>query len=138
MIERRSASDRIRDDRPFPCGKFQAESHVFQRQQDIREDDGGVERKPIDGLQRDLSGEFRCFTDIENGTRGAYSLILLHVQAGLAHEPDGRTINRLAPTRFQKSIVHEEGILEGRGRTCQFSEGSDKRCTSRGQYVWNY
>ena len=47
---------------PFPFRKLQAESHGFKRQEDIGKNDGGIKRKTVNGLQRDLCGQFRRLT----------------------------------------------------------------------------
>ena len=54
---------------------------------------------------------------------GTESAILGHVAACLAHEPDRRTIDGLTPAGFEESVIEHFGILETRGRGCQFALG---------------
>ena len=53
----------------------------------------------------------------------AEGTIFCHIPAGLTHEPDRRAINRLTPAGFQEAIIYHFGILETRGRRCQFTMG---------------
>ncbi len=53
----------------------------------------------------------------------AEGTILCHIPPCLAHEPDRRTIHRLTPAGFQEALVFHVGILETRGRGCQFTMG---------------
>ena len=51
--------------------------------------------------------------------------ILGHIAACLPHEPYRRTIDRLTPAGSEESVIDHFGILETRGRRCQFTMGSE-------------
>jgi hypothetical protein len=53
---------------------------------------------------------------------GTQCAVFSHIPTSLAHEPDRRTIDRLAPAGFEKAIVHESRILETQGQGCQIQE----------------
>ena len=105
--------------RPFTFGKFQIQSHRFERQENIRENNGGVERKALDRLQSDLSSQFGCLAHLENRMAGAQASIFGHVPTGLPHEPHRRTIHRFPPAGLEEAIIHKRRILESRRKDCQ-------------------
>ena len=53
--------------------------------------------------------------------------ILGHVATRLAHEPDRRTIDRFTTAGFEEALIDQFGILETRGRSCQFARGQAPR-----------
>ena len=63
--------------------------------QNVREDDRGVEIEAADRLQGDFGGEFRREAQIEKAPRlGAHFAVFRQIAAGLPHHPDRR--HRLA------------------------------------------
>ena len=59
--------------------------------QNVGEDDRGVEIEAADRLQRDLGGEFRREAEIEEAAGfGAHLAVFRQIAAGLAHHPDRR------------------------------------------------
>src|SRR5690242_1510038 len=59
--------------------------------ENIGKDDGRVEMKAADRLQRDLGGELRCEAEVEKAAGpGAELAIFGQIAAGLPHHPDGR------------------------------------------------
>ena len=72
-LERDGLAQRVRDD------------------EDVAEDDGGVEAEAADGLQRDFRRLRRVVAERQEiGRRGAQFAVLGQITAGLPHEPDGR------------------------------------------------
>ena len=84
----------------------EGESHRRQRQEQVGEDDGGVEGDSPDGLKRDFRGQLGVTAELEKGMPGTQRPVLRHVTAGLTHEPDRRLVDWLTPARTQESIVH--------------------------------
>ena len=107
-IDVSAGSHRIVDRRPFTLDEVEVQSHRGEGQQQIREEDGGVDVDRIDWLQRDGDGELRLAANLEQRISLPERAIFGHVPAGLSHEPDGRGIDRLTPARTQESIVHSE------------------------------
>ena len=78
---------------PSPVGERQLETHADERRQDVGEDDGGVEPKGANGLQRHLGGELGRANDVEDAVLLAQGPVLRHVAPRLAHEPDRRAFD---------------------------------------------
>ena len=71
--------------------------------ENIREDDGGVEVEAADRLQRDFGGEFRGEAKIEEAAGlGAYLAVLRQIATGLPHHPDRRYRLPAAGKHFKK------------------------------------
>ena len=103
--------DRPLDPRPVALDEVEGEAHGLERQQEVGEDDGGIERQAPDRLQRDLGRELGRPAQLEHRVALAQRAVFLHVSARLAHEPDRGGVNRLTPARSQESIVH--GVASG-------------------------
>ena len=67
----------------------------------------GVEREPPQRLQRRLDRQFGRLAKRQEVDALAQRAILRQVAAGLAHDPQRRAIDRLAPARPQEPVVHE-------------------------------
>ena len=102
-------SDRIENDRTFLFTERQLQPHRFQGQQDIRKNDGRIQVKAFDGLERHLRGQVRGLTDVENTVLRPNPLIFGHVATGLSHKPDRRSINGFPAAGFQKPIIDHKG-----------------------------
>ena len=77
---------------PSPLTKSNARPIGVEREQQVREEDGGVDVDGVDGLQRDRDGQFRRAAELEEGVPLAQRPVVGHVAAGLAHEPDRRAL----------------------------------------------
>src|SRR6266581_442169 len=75
----------------------------LERQQDVGEQDGGVDGEATDRLERDLGGEVGRVTQLEQRVLLAQRAIFREVTARLAHEPDRGGVDGLAATRPQKA-----------------------------------
>src|SRR5439155_1493284 len=104
----RRVPERPGDPRPFTRGERQAQSQRLERQQDVGEQDGGVDGEAADRLKRDLGGEVRRVAQLEQRVLLAQGAVLGEVAARLAHEPNRGGVDRLAPARPQ-----EAGKLSG-------------------------
>src|SRR5438270_6045929 len=83
------------DDRTFTGGEVEWESHHFERQKQVGEDDGGIDLKDLRGGNRDFGGERGLLADFQKRMLLAHGAIFGHVAPGLAHEPDGSALYRL-------------------------------------------
>ena len=79
--------------------------------EDVAENDGGVEGEPADGLQRDLGRELGRAADLEELVLLAELAELRQVAAGLAHHPHGRALHGLASGGPQDEVVLQGGKL---------------------------
>ncbi len=86
---------------------------------DVADEDRGVDTEPVHGLERDLGGEGGLVTQLEKGVRGAERAVLRHVAPGLAHEPHGRGVGRLAAARLQEAAVVRQSVGQPRARAPQ-------------------
>jgi hypothetical protein len=65
-------------------------------EQEVGEDDGRVDAEALGGGDGDFGGDVRGAADVEEGVVAADGHVLGHVTAGLAEEPDGSAVDRLA------------------------------------------
>ena len=94
------------DDRPLARLEIKRDTHRGEWQQQVREEDGGVDVEPFDRLQRHLRGQLRLSADFEQRVPRADVAVLGHVTAGLSHEPDRGLVDRLVAAGTEKAIVH--------------------------------
>ena len=99
------AADGLLDDWTFSGGEMEGQAHDFERQQEVGEDDGGVDAEEFGGGNGDLGGKRGLLADFEKRMLLADRAIFGHIASGLAHEPDGRAVDGL---RF--AGAHEAGI----------------------------
>ena len=92
--------------RPFAGDEAQLQAHRLDRQQQVGEDDGGIDVEDLDRLQRDRRGQIRPLAHLEDAVLGADLAVLLQVPAGLPHEPHRPHIGRPAAAGIEKSAVH--------------------------------
>src|SRR5690606_40756374 len=62
-----SLHDALPISRPVTLHHLDIHSHGLRNDEDVGEDDGGIDVEPFDGLQRDFGGQLRCPTDLEKG-----------------------------------------------------------------------
>ena len=89
------AAHRLLDHRSFAGGKMKRQAHHFERQQEVGEDDGGVDAEDFGSGDGDLGGQRGLLADFEQRMLLADRAIFGHVASGLAHEPDGRAVDGL-------------------------------------------
>ncbi len=95
----------ILDRRTFTANEIEADAHRFERQQQVREENGGVDFDPPDGLKRDFSREIGRAAQIEKRVTFPQRAVLAHVPPGLSHEPYRSRVNWLAPAGLQKTTA---------------------------------
>ena len=91
------------DLRAFALDEVEGQAHRLEREQEVGEQDGGVDLDAPDRLQRDLGGEVWRGTDVQERIPLPERPVLGHVTTGLPHEPDRGGIHRLAPAGLEKS-----------------------------------
>ena len=84
------------DDGAFAVDELEVEAHGGEREEEVGEDDGGVDAEALGGGDGDLGGDGGRAADVEEGMVAADGHVLGHVAAGLAEEPDGRAVDGLA------------------------------------------
>ena len=57
---------RVVDHRSFPGQELEIETHAFQRQEKVGEDDGGIDIKLLRGGDRHLGGELRVLANLSS------------------------------------------------------------------------
>ncbi len=75
----------------------------LERRHDVAEDDGRVERKTAQRLQRDLRGDLGRARHLQERRALFNREILGEIASGLAHDPNGSPIPRDAAHRLQKA-----------------------------------
>jgi hypothetical protein len=91
------------DLRPFALDEVEGQSHRLERQEQIREENGGVDVDAADRLKGHRGREIRMAADVQQRVTLAQRAVLGHVPPSLTHEPDRGRVHRLAPAGFQES-----------------------------------
>ena len=106
-------------------GELQAQIHGMWNGQDVRKQNGGIERIAVDRLQGHLAGDLLVGA---HGQKIACArpgrTVFRQVSAGLAHEPDRPPRRRLAQQCAQQQIVLERAAHV-------LSDGSNSRACYR-------
>ena len=101
------ALDRLGDDRADALDELDVDAHADDREHDVREEDGAVDPVAPHRLQRHLRAELGLPADLEEIVALADLAVLRQRASGLAHEPDRRALDVLAPTRArEKRLGH--------------------------------
>ena len=93
--EVRFRAKRLLDGRAFAGHEVERDAHRRERQEQVGKENRRVDVNAEDRLQRDLGGQVGRAAQIEQRIPLAQCAIFAHIPAGLAHEPDGRGIDRL-------------------------------------------
>jgi hypothetical protein len=107
----RGAPDRVRDARSLASLERQTEPQGLKRQQNVGEEDCGVDAQTRDGLQRYFSGELGVVAQLEDGVLLAQGPVLGHVAPRLPHEPDRRYVGPFPAARLQETAVSRQPSL---------------------------
>ena len=90
------------DHRAFTLGELEPHAERLGDQQDVGEQDRGVDPETLHRLERDLGGSLGIAAQLEEGVARAQGTVFRQIAAGLAHEPHGRERRRLAPRGAQE------------------------------------
>ncbi len=96
------------DFRAFSGGEVKREAHDLEGEEEVGEDDGGIDSEKLGGGDGDLGGERGILADLDDGMALADGAVFGHVAAGLAHEPDGDGVAGLG-----FAGANEEGVRGG-------------------------
>jgi hypothetical protein len=100
-----ASADGLLDDRAFSGGEVKRQSHNLKREQEVSEDNGGIDAEKVGGSDRNLSGELGFLADFEERMVLANCAVLRHVAPGLAHEPHGSSVDGLGFTGANKDGI---------------------------------
>jgi len=129
-------ADGRRDDRALTGAEVERAAEAGDRQQEVSEDDRGIDAEGLDRLERDLGDEGRVSADLKQRGARADSAIRREVAPSLAHEPDGGCIDRLATagTQEPRGVHASLPAPAGRpapGRFYQMARGEAAYCPQR-------
>ena len=93
----------VLDRRAFAANEIEPDAHRFERQQEIREENRGVDVDPANRLQRDFGRQIGRAAQLEQGVAFAQRAVLAHVAPGLSHEPDWRGVDGLEAAGSEKT-----------------------------------
>ena len=124
-------ADRVLEPGTFAGLEFQPQVHRMRNRENVREQDGGIERKSVDGLQGDLARDLGVGAHLEKAAGPLpRRAVFRQIAARLAHEP-----NRPARRRFAQQGAQQQIVGEGRVHDVQVrSAGSNNRRCSRMAY----
>lgn len=108
-------ADGVVDDGSIAPGEFEVQPERLEDEQDIGEEDGGVDAELFGGGDGDLGGEFGGLAELEEPDPRAQGSIFKHITTCLAHEPDGRDGRGLAPAGAEEGAVVEQRVIFGGG-----------------------
>ena len=101
--------DRLGDDGPDAVDELDVDAHADDREHDVGEHHRGVHAVAAHRLQRHLGAELGPAADLEEAVALADLAVLGQRPAGLAHEPDRRALDVLAPGGAdEKRLGHAE------------------------------
>ena len=125
--------------RTFTLGEREAQPHRVGNGQDVGKEDGGVERKARERLQRDFGGQRRIGGETHEAARlAAKRVVLGQIASRLAHEPHWRIGCGFAPQRAQEGVVLEHAWANKSGHEANvraairfYGAGTSERPVSR-------
>ncbi len=97
-----AGAHRVREGGAVPLHELQLGAHRLQRQQDVGEEDGGVDAQDVDRLDGHLGGELGGLAEGEEVHLLADGAVFGEIAAGLAHQPDGAPLGRLPAAGSEK------------------------------------
>ena len=83
--------------------EFEGKPHALEGKQQVGKNDGRIDTELFRGGDGDFRGQLGLLADFKQGMVAADGLVLRHVAAGLAQEPDGRAVDRPAQAGAQKA-----------------------------------
>ena len=89
-------ADGVVDDGAFAIDELEVEAHGGEGEEEVGEDDGGVDAEAFGGGDGDFGGDGGGAADVEEGVVLADGHVLRHVATGLTEEPDGSAVYGLA------------------------------------------
>jgi len=101
-----ASPDWRRDHRADVLDQLDLDAHAEDGEHDVREHHGCVDVVSADRLQRHLGAELRLRDDVEEPVVLPKLAVLGERAARLAHEPDRRALDRLAPARPHEKRFH--------------------------------
>src|SRR5438128_6510813 len=110
-IDIRACRDRLRDDRADVLDELDVDTHADNGEHDVREHHGRVDAVRLHRLQRHLRAQLRPAHDVEQPVSLPHLAVLRQRASGLAHEPDRRALDRLAPARPDEEWFHRRPRL---------------------------
>ncbi len=105
----RQRAYRAVEDRAVAGGEAQPGAHGVERQQDVGEDDRGVDAEAPHRLQGDLGGELGRAAEGEEVHPLAQGAVLGEVAARLPHQPNRTPLGGLVPARPEEEVAHRNG-----------------------------
>ncbi len=107
-----ASAHRRRDGGSLTLQVFQFQAQWFDDEQQIRKDDGRIHAQGFGRMHGDLTDQIRGLAKLQHRYPGAHPAVLLHVAAGLTHQPQRRP-GCLLPA----AGAHEGRLIKiGRGR----------------------
>src|SRR5579864_6448652 len=103
-------------------------SHDFERQQQVSEDDRGINTQGFSRRNGHIGGDFGLLANLDQRILFADGAVFGHVAARLTHEPDRRAINRLC-----LASLHESGFW---GRHEHLTVAFSSRMLGRETGIW--
>ena len=110
-------SDGVMDHRSLARHEVDLDPHRHQRQQDISENDRGVQVEPLERLERDAGGQLGLGADVEEAMLLANLPVLGQVSPGLTHQPHRRAVDLLPAARPCQTGDHSQLSVGSSGPT---------------------
>ncbi len=108
VLDRLQRADRLAKPRALAGLEVQPQPHRIRDSQDVGEQDRGVQREPAQWLHGDFAGQLRVLAKAhEAAGLGTGLAVFRQIATGLAHDPDRRTVHRLAQLGPQETIVFQ-------------------------------
>ena len=112
------------DLRAFAGDKLEVDPHGRKGEQQVGEDDGGIDAEALGGGNRHLRGNLRGTADVEQAMVLADSHVLRHIATGLTEEPDRRAVDGTTQAGTDETARGRRGFSNSRATRGKFLHGS--------------
>jgi len=121
--------------------ELELQAHGFGRDENVGENDNGINAEAAEGLEGDLGGEVGSFADFEKRMIGANGAVFGKVAASLAHHPDRNMREGFAAAGAEKQLFAIERGFRGHrvprqkdNKSPQRLQGRDGSVAGRGEH----
>jgi len=126
----RGTAQRPRNARAFTRSEAHTQAHRQRHDQDVGENDGRVERVAIQRFERGARGQLGRLADVPETVLRTQCAIARQIAAGLAHEPDGGSVERVTAQRREETLARMHRTINSSGINRKRTAARSSNCHS--------